>query len=409
MPSLRQLRRSDRSSATPPAPTTTASELVTTPLPASARSAAGAAAQISSLVPTPSLSEQTQDVAAQSSNARCGDRSRGGSSQPPSSSYFLQRLFNSWKGRPKQSKEDDKDNLGSSNGDRRGSEETCPEEDDDKDDEDDADDRGEGGQNEGDTSCVAVRHLGYDEDTPTAAVSRRRSSLRRPSSSPPSTSTKDVTFHPGVRSHFIPNLDSMPQSQRTQLYYDAVEYALLQENIREDIRHYRARRRQRRRRDSFAAEVALASGNIGECPDEEEEEDDGRAQQSCARGIEHYLAPRSQSEARMGAAEDHVVQMLHQQHHLRTLQLAERSTELGGPAVHLARETGVRDEAYVRRVWGLPPQQPDPSPSSPRPPQEQQQEESVSAATNKDTVGSASCPLPPLAADVSHEERARCA
>ena len=120
MPSLRQLRRSDRSSATPPAPTTTASELVTTPLPASARSAAGAAAQISSLVPTPSLSEQTQDVAAQSSNARCGDRSRGGSSQPPSSSYFLQRLFNSWKGRPKQSKEDDKDNLGSSNGDRRG-------------------------------------------------------------------------------------------------------------------------------------------------------------------------------------------------------------------------------------------------------------------------------------------------
>eukprot|EP00561_Arcocellulus_cornucervis_P014157 CAMPEP_0185800686 /NCGR_PEP_ID=MMETSP1322-20130828/1017_1 /TAXON_ID=265543 /ORGANISM="Minutocellus polymorphus, Strain RCC2270" /LENGTH=402 /DNA_ID=CAMNT_0028496339 /DNA_START=196 /DNA_END=1404 /DNA_ORIENTATION=+ len=401
MPSLRQLRRSDRSTATAPAPTTISGEPVTTPLPASARSAR-AAAQISSL-PTLSLSEQTQ-----SSNARCGDRSRGGSSQPPPSSYFLQRLFDSWKGRPNQSKEDDKDNLGSSNGDRRGSEETCPEEDDD---DDNDDGRGEGGQNEGDTSCVAVRHLGYDKDTPTAAISRRRSSLRRPSSSTPSTSSKDVTFHPGVRSHTIPNLDSMPSSQRTQLYYDAVEYALLQENIREDIRHYRTRRRQRRRRDSFAAEVALASGNIRECPDEEEEEDGGGAQ-SCARGIEHYLAPCTHREARMGAAEDHVVQMLHQQHHLRTLQLAARSRDLSGSAVHLARETGARDEAYIRRVWGLPPLQPDPSPSSSPPPQEQeqqQQQESVSAATNKDTVGSASCPLPPLAADVSHEERARCA
>ena len=350
---------------------------------------------------TPSLSEPepTQDVAAQSSNARCGDRSRGGSSQPPLSSYFLQRLFNSWKGRPNQSKEDDKDkdNISSSNGDRRGSEETCPEEDDDDDDD------------EGETSCVAVRHLGYEEDTPTAAISRRRSSLRRPSSSTTSTPNKDVTFHPDVRSHLIPNLDSMPSSQQTQLYYDDVEYALLQENIREDIRHYRARRRQRRRRDSFAAEVALASGNIRDCLDEEVGEDDGSAQQSCARGIDHYLAPRSQREARMGAAEDHVVQMLHQQHHLWTLQLAERSRESSGPAVHLAMETGARDEAYIRRVWGLPPLQPDLSPSSPRPPQEQQDEGSLPAATNKDTAGSASCPLPPLAADVSHEERARCA
>ena len=393
MPSLRQLRRSDRSSVMPPAPTNISSKLVTTPLPASRAAAA--------------LSEQTQGVAtAKSSTARCGDRTRVGSSQPPSS-YFLQRLFNSRKGRQNQSKEDDKDDLSSSNGDRRGSEETCPEEDDDKDDDDD--DRGEGGQNEGDTSCVAVRHLGYDEDTPTAAISRRRSSLRGPSSSTTSTSNKDVTFHPAVRTHPVPNLDSMPSSQRTQLYYDAVEYALLQENIREDIRHYRTRRRQRRRRDSFAAEVALASGNIREFPDEEEEEDDGSVQHSCARGIEHYLVPRSQREARMGAAEVHIVQMLHQQHHLRTLQLAARSRDLSGSAVQLGRETGVRDEAYVRRVWGLPPLQPDPSPSSPRPPQEQQQQESVSAATNKDTVGSASCPLPPLAADVSHEERARCA
>ena len=308
---------------------------------------------------------------------------------------------------------------------RRGSDDTCP-------DDEDAD----GDEPQAQEATVTVRDLGYDCDEPdssdTAAIPRR-SSLRTPTTTSAARQRRrrsSVSFDQNVRFKTIPNLESLSLLQRSQLYYEEAEYVQQQENIKDDIRAIR-------RREANAGSIAgdfTRSCIIGShtCSTSANREDDNGNDEEgpCNRGIEHYLVPKQVRLARTEAAANHVAEMLRFQNFLKhpspldyssntsdtpaqsfptttttsiPHQLAARSLQLSGPARHLALEAGQADEDFIRRVWGWRhPRHPAPTSSSAR-------GHPSSRSNAKGASASSLLPLPPVATDDSNEERARCA